>query len=386
MRDVHLPKHDGTWKRHRVSTVQLWQKPSKPFRLRTAFAAAHVIADPFGNNTPGSHAAVEWDQTLAFRQHLFSYGFGVAEAMDTAQRGMGLDWKACQELISRSAREAKAANARIASGVGTDHLDSTISSLEEIKSGYIEQLEFVEGAGSQAIIMASRHMARVASNPDDYFSIYSDLIRQAQEPVILHWLGTAFDPALEGYWGETDVTKATNVFLDIIKSNPSKIEGVKVSLLDANHEKALRKSLPQGVRLYTGDDFNYPELILGDSEFHSDALLGILAAIAPIASTALQSLDDGDPALYSRYMESTLELSRLIFEKPTYYYKVGISFISWLSGHQSNFAMVAGLHSGRSAIHLAEVYRLADEICLFPEPELAADRIEIFLKNHGLFK
>lgn len=386
MSTLKLPQKDGQWHTHRVSSIQSWHKPTKPFRSRTVFAAAHIITDPFGENTPGLPAKVDWDSTLAFRRHLFEYGFGVAEAMDTAQRGMGLDWKACKELIARSSIEAKAAGARIASGVGTDQLDSTISSCAEIKSGYEEQLEYVESVGSQAILMASRQLAKVAEGPDDYFNIYSDLIRQAKNPVILHWLGTAFDPALKGYWGNTDISIATDVFLSIIKENPNKVDGVKVSLLDANHERNLRKSLPEGVRLYTGDDFNYPELILGEDGYHSDALLGIFAAIAPIASAALQALEVSDLARYSKHMDSTLKLSRLIFEAPTNYYKVGIAFISWLSDHQSNFTMVGGIQSGRSALHLSEVYRLADEIGLFPSPELAAQRMNIFLKSQGLYK
>ncbi|WP_270889002.1 dihydrodipicolinate synthase family protein [Pedococcus sp. 5OH_020] len=353
-------------------------------RSRVAFAAAHVVADPLGDNTPGMPAVVDWDSTLAFRRHLWSYGFGLAEAMDTAQRGMGLDWPTTQELVSRSAAEAASLGARIAAGAGTDHAPAGLDGVSDVLAAYEEQLEFVESTGAQAIVMASRQLARVARGVDDYRAVYDKLLAQAQAPVILHWLGTAFDPALQGYWGSPDVATATAAFLDLVRENADRVDGVKVSLLDADHEKALRAALPAGVRLYTGDDFNYPELIAGDGTHHSDALLGIFAAIAPLASQALHALDRGDDAAYAAAFEPTLPLARHVFAAPTFYYKTGIAFLAWLSGMQPGFTMVGGLQSARSIRHLAETFRLADQANMLPDPELAVRRMESLLDVAGL--
>jgi len=304
--------------------------------------------------------------------------------MDTAQRGMGLDWPATQELVRRSAAEAASAGARIAAGAGTDHLVGDVVDLESVLVGYEEQLAFVESTGAQAIVMASRHLARAAQSPDDYRKVYGRLLTQAERPVILHWLGTAFDPALEGYWGSPDIPGATATFLDLVTDHTDKVDGVKVSLLDADHEKRLRAALPAGVRLYTGDDFNYPELIKGDGTHHSDALLGIFAAIAPAASAALQALDAGDDAAYDAALDPTLPLARHVFAAPTYYYKTGIAFLAWLSGLQPGFTMVGGLQSARSVLHLVETFRLADQAQLLPDPELAAARVRSLLSVAGL--
>jgi hypothetical protein len=311
---IALPAADGTWETYRPSAPRQWLRPGVPAASRVAFAAAHVVADPLGDNVPGAPAAVDWDSTLAFRGHLFDHGLGLAEAMDTAQRGMGLDWDTTRELISRSAALAAERGARIASGAGTDHLPADISSLDAVLAGYEEQLAFVESTGSQAILMASRHLARAAVGPDDYAKVYGRLLAQVQRPVVLHWLGTAFDPALAGYWGgyggSADVPTATERFVELVREHADKVDGVKVSLLDAEHERSLRAALPPGVRLYTGDDFNYPELIKGDGQHHSDALLGIFAAIAPAAATALAALDRGDEAAYDAAFEPTLPLAR----------------------------------------------------------------------------
>jgi Protein of unknown function (DUF993) len=383
---VAIPDAGGGWHEIELSEPRDWAEHPEAFRSRVVFAAAHVVADPRGENVPGAPAAIDWDATLAFRRHLFRYGMGVAEAMDTAQRNMGLDWTAAQELITRSAALAREHGAKIASGAGTDQLLAPARSLSEVLDAYLEQVEFVEAAGSQAIVMASRQLAEVARNAEDYLQVYSSVLARAARPVILHWLGEMFDPQLSGYWGSTDVSTATSTFLDLISEHTAKVDGVKVSLLSADHEQQLRAALPPGVRLYTGDDFNYPELIEGDGVHHSDALLGAFAAIAPAASAALSALDAGDVDGYRREMDLTLPLSRHIFATPTYYYKTGITFLAWLNGHQDGFLMVGGLQSARSTIHLARVFELANEVQLLTDPDLAAHRISQLLATAGLVR
>ncbi len=384
---IALPTSDG-WREIELNAPREWVRHPQPYSSRVAFAAAHVVADPHGNNVPGAPAAIDWDATLAFRRGLFEYGLGVAEAMDTAQRNMGLDWPVTQELISRSAAQAKEFGARIASGAGTDHLPDAVTAatpatLEQVQNAYLEQLEFVEGTGSQVIVMASRHLARAATTADDYLAVYDRILSQTTSPVILHWLGEAFDPQLAGYWGSIHVETATATFLQLVNAHAAKVDGVKVSLLSAEHEIGLRRALPEGVRLYTGDDFNYPELIRGDAQGHSDALLGAFAAIAPAASAALAALDDGDVDRYDAEMTPTLELSRHIFQAPTFYYKVGISFMGWLNGTQDGFQMVGGLQSARSLPHLARVFELANEARLLSDPELAAHRLGLLAETLG---
>ncbi len=381
---IALPEADGGWRQIELAEPRAWADHPEAFRSRVAFAAAHVVADPRGENVPGAPAAVDWDATLAFRQHLFRYGLGVAEAMDTAQRNMGLDWPATQQLITRSASLAREHGARIASGAGTDQLLGPANDLSEVTRAYLQQVEFVEGAGSQVILMASRQLAALARTADDYVQVYSAVLGQATRPVILHWLGEMFDPQLSGYWGSTDVPTATTAFLDLIREHNDKVDGVKVSLLSADHEKQLRAALPEGVRLYTGDDFNYPELIEGDGVHHSDALLGAFAAIAPAASAAFSALDADDLDGYRREMSPTLALSRHIFAAPTYYYKTGIAFLAWLNGHQDGFVMVGGLQSARSTFHLARVFELANEAQLLTDPERAAHRLGLVLATAGM--
>ena len=381
---VRLPQPDGSLRTIELAAPRAWAEHPRPYTSRIAFAAAHVVADPYGENVPGAPAAVDWDATLAFRRHLFRYGLGVAEAMDTAQRNMGLDWPATQELISRSAAQARELGARIASGVGTDHLPAGPVELDQVIAGYLEQLEFVEGTGSQVILMASRHLAAAARSADDYLRVYDTLLSQVRRPVILHWLGAAFDPNLAGYWGSSDVDVATDTFVGLLESHADRIDGVKVSLLSAEHEIGLRARLPEGVRLYTGDDFNYPELIEGDGTHHSDALLGAFAAIAPAASAALAALDAGDVTTYRAELEPTLALSRHVFAAPTFYYKTGIACLAWLSGHQDGFTMVGGLQSARSPVHLARVFELANAGRLLPDPELAAHRLGLVLDAAGI--
>jgi hypothetical protein len=381
---VALPAAGGGWREIELLEPRAWEEHPEPFQSRIAFAAAHVVPDPRGENVPGAPAVIDWEATLAFRRHLFRYGLGVAEAMDTAQRNMGLDWPATQELITRSAAQAREYGAMIASGAGTDHLLAPAENLGEVTRAYLQQVEFVEKAGSQAIVMASRQLAAVARSAEDYLQVYSTVLAQASRPVILHWLGEMFDPELSGYWGSTDIPTATATFLDLITEHDAKVDGVKVSLLSADHEQQLRAALPAGVRLYTGDDFNYPELIEGDGEHHSDALLGAFAAIAPAAAAALSALDEGDIDSYRREMAPTLPLSRHIFAAPTYYYKTGIAFLAWLNGHQDGFVMVGGLQSARSIVHLARVFELANEAQLLTDPELAGHRLAQLLATAGV--
>ncbi|MFI7240168.1 dihydrodipicolinate synthase family protein [Streptomyces cyaneofuscatus] len=356
----------------------------EPPTSRTVFSAAHVVADPYADISPDDPAAVDWESTLAFRRHLWSHGLGVAEAMDTAQRGMGLDWAGAAELIRRSAAEAKAVGGRIACGVGTDQLLPSLEpTLAEVRSAYEEQLALAETNGAQPILMASRALAKAAQGPEDYLATYAHLLRQASEPVILHWLGPMFDPALEGYWGSPDLDEATDTFLKVIAEHPDKVDGIKISLLDAAREIDVRRRLPSGVRCYTGDDFNYPELIAGDERGFSHALLGIFDPLGPLAAHAVRVLDTGDVTGFRALLDPTVELSRHLFQPPTRFYKTGVVFLAWLAGHQDHFTMAGGLQSARSLPHLAKAYELADGLGLFPEPDLAAHRMRALLAVHG---
>jgi hypothetical protein len=379
---IQLPDDTGRLRTYEPRTDPLAVTTGAPFTSRTVFSAAHVVADPYADVSPDSPAAVDWDATLAFRRHLWSHGLGVAEAMDTAQRGMGLDWAGAAELIRRSAAEAKAVGGLIACGVGTDQIASGTPA--EVRAAYEEQLAVVEEAGAQAILMASRALAAAATGPEDYLEIYGHLLRQSAEPVILHWLGPMFDPALEGYWGSTDLDAATDTFLEVIAAHPDKVDGIKVSLLDAQREVDLRRRLPQGVRCYTGDDFNYPELIAGDEQGFSHALLGIFDPLGPLAAQAVRVLDTGDVAGFRELLDPTVELSRHLFQPPTRFYKTGVVFLAWLAGHQSHFTMVGGLQSARSLPHLARAYELADGLGLFPDPKLAKERMKTLLSVYGV--
>ncbi|MER5575390.1 dihydrodipicolinate synthase family protein [Streptomyces massasporeus] len=379
---IRLPGAGGALRTYEPRTEPLAVTPGTPFTSRTVFSAAHVVADPFADVSPDSPAAVDWDATLAFRRHLWSHGLGVAEAMDTAQRGMGLDWAGAAELIRRSAAEAKSVGGRIACGVGTDQIAS--GSLAEVRAAYEEQLALVEESGAQAILMASRALAAAASSPEDYLEVYGHLLRQAAEPVVLHWLGPMFDPALEGYWGSADLDAATDTFLEVIAAHPDKVDGIKVSLLDARREIDIRRRLPKGVRCYTGDDFNYPELIAGDEQGFSHALLGIFDPLGPLAAQAVRALDTGDVRGFRDLLDPTVGLSRHLFQTPTRFYKTGVVFLAWLAGHQSHFTMVGGLQSARSLPHFATAYELADGLGLFPDPKLAEERMKTLLSVYGV--
>ncbi|MFB7216916.1 dihydrodipicolinate synthase family protein [Streptomyces sp. NPDC056227] len=376
---IHLPQGP-----YEPRTTPLDLAPAgAPLASRTVFSAAHVVAAPYTDISPDDPAAVDWDATLAFRRHLWSHGLGVAEAMDTAQRGMGLDWAGAAELIRRSAAEAKAVGGRIACGVGTDQLPAGPATLAEVKAAYEEQLTLVEESGAQAILMASRALAAAANGPEDYLETYAHLLRQASEPVVLHWLGPMFDPALEGYWGSSDLDAATGTFLKVIAEHPDKVDGIKISLLDAEREIDVRRRLPGGVRCYTGDDFNYPELIAGDDRGFSHALLGIFDPLGPLAAHAVRVLDTGDVKGFRELLDPTVELSRHLFQAPTRFYKTGVVFLAWLAGHQDHFTMVGGLQSARSLPHLAKAYELADRLGLFPDPELAESRMRALLTVNG---
>ncbi|MFF7972673.1 DUF993 family protein [Streptomyces sp. NPDC007905] len=379
---LQLPDAEGGLRTYEPRTEPRALTPGTPFTSRTVFSAAHVVADPLADTTPDSPAAVDWDATLAFRRHLWSHGLGVAEAMDTAQRGMGLDWAGAAELIRRSAAEARSVGGRIACGVGTDQI--TGGTLAEIRAAYEEQLALVEDAGAQAVLMASRALAATASGPEDYLEIYGHLLRQAAGPVIVHWLGPMFDPALKGYWGSSDLDAATGTVLQVISARPDKVDGIKVSLLDARREVDLRRRLPGGVRCYTGDDFHYPELIAGDDQGFSHALLGIFDPLAPLAAEAVRVLDTGDTAGFRALLDPTVDLSRHLFRAPTRFYKTGVVFLAWLAGHQTHFTMVGGLQSARSLPHFARAYELADRLGLFPDPKRAEERMKNLLSVYGV--
>lgn len=383
MTTTRIPTPDG-WEELVLREPRDWATHPARFRSRAVFAAAHVVADPLGENVPGAPAAIDWEETLAFRRHLFSFGFGVAEAMDTAQRNMGLDYAAVTELVRRSAAQAAECGGRIASGAGTDQVLGPARDLRHVTDAYLEQVAMVEDAGSRVIVMASRHLAAAATTAQDYRTVYDEVLTRASEPVILHWLGAVFDPALEGYWGSADIDVATASFLDLVRDHADRVDGVKVSLLSAEHEIGLRAALPEGVRLYTGDDFHYPELIKGDGTHHSDALLGAFAAVAPAASAALAALDEGDVRRFDAEMAPTLPLSRAVFEHPTYHYKTGIAFLAWLTGLQSGFTMVGGLQSARSVTHLGRLLALANEARLLPDPERAVARYQSLLDTAGV--
>ena len=386
MPTVHLPTAQRGVEAYRIGPASPYVATASGDFPRLAYAAAHVVADPMVDVAPWQTVAVDWDATLAFRRHLWGLGFKIAEAMDTSQRGMGLDWPTAHELIRRSLAEARTIDgADLACGVGTDQLaDGVNASLDDVRRAYEEQLEAVEAAGGRAILMASRAMARAARSADDYLAVYGGLIRQAREPVILHWLGDMFDPQLAGYWGSTDVDTATETVLTLINEHRSRIAGIKISLLEQEREVALRRRLPPEVLMFTGDDFNYAELIEGDAQGHSHALLGIFDPIAPAAAAAFHALGGGDRERYRAILAPTVPLSRKIFEAPTQYYKAGVVFLAWLNGHQEHFAMVGGMQSARSALHYADIFRLADRAALLRDPELAAARMTHLMALHGI--
>ena len=382
---VRLPGADGEIYDYSVIGQFLYLDSGVAPRSRIPYAAVHVVADALADVSPVSPAVIDWERTLAFRRHIWSYGLGVAEAMDTAQRGMGLDWEAAKELIRRSVAEAKAVGGKIVCGAQTDQLPpGSARTLRDVEAAYEEQCEFVEGEGGGVVIMASRELARIARGPEDYASVYDRVLSQLQRPALIHWLGEVFDPALAGYWGHADQDDAMAECLAIIVGHQDKVEGIKLSLLDQRREISLRSRLPNGVHMFTGDDFDYPTTIAGDGERYSDALLGAFDMIAPAASAALTALDAGDENRFAAILEPTVPLSRHAFGAPTSYYKTGIVFLAYLNGHQDHFRMVGGLESGRSAVHLAELFVLADRAGLLRDAELAVDRVRRVMAVAGI--
>src|SRR5579863_4152548 len=383
---LKLPAADG-----RIETYRLAAARAFPARLegtlnRVAFSAAHVVSDPRADVDPWLTAAIDWDKTIAFREYIWDLGLGVAEAMDTAQRGMGLDWPSSLELIKRSVRAAKLrGNALVFSGAGTDHLaPDDAKNLDDVIRAYEEQIGKIEKAGGRIILMASRALAKIGRSPDDYAKVYDRVLSQVAEPVIIHWLGDMFDPVLANYWGTPDLDRATDVAVGVINANAAKVDGVKVSLLDKQREIDMRRRLDKNVKMYTGDDFNYAELIAGDEEGFSHALLGIFDAIAPAASYALTRLAGDDAQGFHDVLGPTVPLSRHIFKAPTRFYKAGIVFMAYLNGHQDHFTMVGGQESTRSTLHLAELFRLSDQAGLLANPELATRRMKTVLMLHGV--
>ena len=382
---IRLPREDGTENAYTPRLAEPFAPPPQPAKSRVAIAAVHVVADPFAPNGPADPARLDWDATMAYRRHLWSYGLGVAEGMDTAQRGMGLDWSVARELLSRSIVEAREVGGHVVGGAGTDQLErGSAHSLAEVERAYAEQCELVESQGGSVVLMASRELARIARGPEDYAAVYGKVLGSLERPALIHWLGDMFDPALHGYWGHDDVDKAMDVCVDIIAENRARVDGIKISLLDAGREIAMRRRLPAGVRMYTGDDFNFAELIAGDDNGHSDALLGIFDAIAPAAAHALAALDAGDVERYRAILAPTVPLSRHVFAAPTYFYKTGIVFLAYLNGHQSHFRMIGGQESARSAVHLSELSVLADHARLLRDPETAVQRMRSYLALSGV--
>ncbi len=383
-----LPTQSATLEPYRLRGTPLLPRAPRVPLTRTAFAAAHVVSDPLRERSPwDTRPAVDWDATLAFRSSLWDQGLHLAEAMDTAQRGMGVDWPTALELIQRTMTAARAhpARPRVACGAGTDHVDlAQLRDADAIFAAYAHQAGAIEAAGGQLILMASRSFTTIGADEGVYHTVYRRLIDGARDSVILHWLGDMFDPALAGYWGSADVARASDFVLALIAESPARVDGIKISLLDQAHEEAFRARLPAGVRLYTGDDFNYAPLIAGDGTHHSHALLGIFAAIAPAASQALEALALGDLGTYHALLAPTVPLSREIFRAPTRFYKAGIAYLSWLNGKQSHFIMPAGFQSARDITHYAEVFRLADQAGLLAKPDLATARMRTLLALHGI--
>ncbi len=392
-----LPDKQGQLLAYTLGAPSAFPNHAAMPRSRVVYTAAHIVANPFAADDAAPLERIDWEATLAHRDRLWDLGFGVAEAMDTAQRGMGLDWEMARELIRRSAARARQRGAMLASGAGTDQLaDTESATLDAIVRAYCEQCAFVENTGSGIILMASRALARRARGPEDYLTVYRRVLAEVQSPVIIHWLGPMFDPTLVGYWGADAWSTAMESCLAVLYAESDKIAGIKLSMLNADNEIELRRRLPAGMRMYTGDDFNFPTLIRGDlssgqiptrttdQHGYSDALLGVLDGIAPVAAAALAALDDGDADRYMELLSPTLPLGRHLFGAPTQHYKTGLTLLAYLNGYQSHFRMVGGQESARSIWHLAQVLRLADAAGLLVDPEMAASRMRHLLALAGI--
>lgn len=386
MATIDLPTAGKATEKFVMPPPATWQtaKPGQPL-ARLALSAGHVVADPLADISPMREVAIDFDATQRFRDYLWDLGLGIAEAMDTAQRGMGLDWPSAQTLIRNTVESAKARpGAVVFSGVGTDHLDRSDVTLDQVVRAYVEQLSFVQGIGGRVILMASRALVRAARQPSDYAEVYRRVLAEADQPVILHWLGSMFDPELPGYWGHHEVYPAMDACLQVIGDNARKIDGIKISLLDASYEVDMRRRMPAGVKMYTGDDFNYPEMIAGDASGHSHALLGIFDPIAPLASAALAALGTGGAPGFREILDPTVPLSRELFRAPTQHYKTGVVLLAYLNGHQDHFVMLGAQQGARSVLHFARVFRHAAAIGLFRDPEVAAARMRTVLALHGI--
>nr|WP_296066632.1 dihydrodipicolinate synthase family protein [uncultured Actinoplanes sp.] len=385
MPELTLPLPGGGARAHRTrERLALHDFAGPPPRSRMAYAAAHVVIDPLADAEPGTVHQIDWEATLAFRRHVWGLGLGVADGMDTAQRGGGLSWEQTKELIVRSGAEARSSGAALAFGAATDQLDPfTAWTLDDIADAYLEQAGLVEQAGGTAVLMGSRLLAAAAKGPDDYLHVYDRVLGQVGAPVLLHWLGEPFDPAMHAYWGDPDLDVATETVLQVMRLHPGRVTGIKVSLLDAGREVGLRRRLPPGVRMFTGDDFHYDTLIRGDGSGHSDALLGVFDAIAAPARAALARLDAGDPDGFSAILAPTVPMARHLFAAPTSAYKTGVVFLAWLNGHQRHFHLLAGAQSARSVGHLVRLFELADEAGALADPDLAVHRMRQFLAVAG---
>ncbi|WP_218510976.1 dihydrodipicolinate synthase family protein [Variovorax sp. dw_308] len=385
MAELKLPGTDGRLTPYRLQgTPRTAQAPACAFN-RVVFSAAHVVADPFADVAPSNGGKIDWEATLQYRRYLAELGLGIAEAMDTAQRGMGLSWADSLTLIRETQKALSGTGVPVYNGCGTDHLDpATVRTLDDVTAAYLEQVDAIQQSGGRLILMASRALARVAKTPDDYLKVYRTVLARAEHPVVLHWLGSMFDPSLAGYWGTDDLTAARDVALQVIAESTAKVDGIKISLLDKQREIDMRRMLPASVKMYTGDDFNYPELIAGDEAGYSHALLGIFDAIAPAASHALVALAQGDKQRFLDTLEPTVPLSRRIFGAPTQFYKTGVVFLAYLNGHQSHFVMLAGHQAMRPLPYFVDIFRMADQAGLLRDPDLAASRMRQFLAFYGV--
>ena len=380
---LELPNKEGALSEYRMVGKPLTDQEMPKNPARVIFAAAHVVADPFAKSNPHGAPAIHWEDTLRFRHYLADLGLGIAEAMDTAQRGMGLDWNNALELITQTRKELP--EARVANGVGTDHLDlTTVTSVDHVIKGYMQQLEAVQKIDARVILMASRALAKVAQTPKDYFDVYKSILSNCDYPVILHWLGDMFDPQLFGYWSATNFEDSLEVVLEIIEENKRKIDGVKISLLDKDKEIKMRRQLPEGTKMYTGDDFNYPELIEGDELGFSHALLGVFDPLAGLVPKAIHKLGEGDLKTYRSILNPTVPLARQIFRPPTQFYKTGVVFLSWLNGFQDHFIMINGAQSSRTFQDFVDIFKLADYAGILRDPEHAKIKMKHLLNVYGL--
>ncbi len=380
--NIQLPDPQGKFTRYVLTGEPIPVKGIVPDPVRTVFSAAHVVADAWSANDPSGRAAIDWDRTLEFRQYLADLGLGIAEAMDTAQRGMGLDWSGALELIERTRKSLP--DALVFNGCGTDHLEhATVKNLDQVRAAYLEQVEAIQAVGGRIILMASRALVRAANSRQDYVDMYSQVMSACDQPVILHWLGEMFDPALAGYWGSDCFADNLETCIEVIRANESKVDGIKISLLDKDKEIEMRRRLPASVKMYTGDDFNYPELIQGDDQGYSHALLGIFDPLAPAAAHAVNLLGKGDVEGFRRVLDPTVPLARLIFRSPTQYYKTGVVFLAWLNGFQDHFVMLGGAQAMRPLPYFVDVFKLADSCGLLRNPDLAVHRMQQLLSMYG---